>query len=345
MRTVAVSEIFRIACGLHGQPWSAEAGEDSLSLTDFRMLTGILSDRLNSVWHTFPWPSLVIYEVRRRLQKVYDSNTQYVSGDQVFDPVSNRCWFCVQTFPPGLANPQDAPANWGQLGSLPFLVTNDLDRQFQIGDRVFNPVDGHLYYCFVDGAFFADINQPSQFTPIPDFDPAFPLDDGWQRPMEEVLEVFTAIPGSTHSLPLGFSLVDDAVRVDGDPGSAWFRYRLQCPEITGDPWDEEATYGIDDQVYFSYPDNARTGDFWTCINGAPPGAAPPGNILLWRKIEIPYVFGPYLQRAVHADWYELDGQAEKAAAAAAVAFDRLQLEFDKIERQQRQREPWTVATR
>jgi hypothetical protein len=345
MRTIPASEIFRTACGLHGQPWSARAGEDSLSLTDFRMLRAILSDRLNGVWHAFPWPSLVVLERRYRLQEKYDYAKVYVPGDQVFDAVTNLSWYCVLATVPTGDHPNETPTKWAQLGTLPFQTTNDPDAAFGVGDRVFNPVDGNIYYCLVDGALFADIDQPGQFGPIPPFDSAFPLEDSWQTPMEEVLGVWQAPPSARESLALGFTLVDDAVRVESDPGSAWFRYRARCPEIKGDPWDEEATYGISDQVYFTQPDNAGTGDFYECIMGAPPGEGPSGNPLFWRRIELPYLFGPYLSRALHGDWYELDGQAEKAAAALYAANERLQLEFDKIERQQRQQEPWTVATR
>src|SRR5262245_24063742 len=123
MRTIAASEIFREACALHGQPWSSSAGEDSLSLTDFRMVRGLLNDRLNSVWHSFPWPSLVMDEVRQRLSKTYDYATIYSPGDQVFDAVSNRCWQCVKLTSPGQDNPQDSPAFWAQLGAFSYEVT------------------------------------------------------------------------------------------------------------------------------------------------------------------------------------------------------------------------------
>ena len=343
MRSIHASEIFRVACGLHGQPWSSHAGEDSLSLTDFRMLRAILSDRLNTAWHMFPWPVLVILERRQRNQRTYDNGTVYVSGDQVFDAVSNRCWQCIQPTIPGTDNPLDTPSKWAMQGYLPFTVTNDPNTKFQIGDRVFNPIDSNIYYCFTPDSFFADINQPTQFSPLIPFNPAFPLDDGWQKPMEEVLEIAPVEQLERGPSKLEFDLIEDAVRVEGQPGSAFFRYRLQCPELTGDPWDEEATYAIADQVY--YTDSSGAGDFWNCIHGAQPGETPGSDPLLWTKIELPYIFGPYLGRALHADWYELDGQTEKAASAAVAAFERLQLEFDKIERQQRQLEPWTVATR
>src|SRR5262245_30127273 len=125
MRTTPASQIFQLACDLHRQPWSSKLGEDSLSLTDFRMVRGIFSDRLNSAWHAFPWPVLVNYEERRRLQRAYDYRTSYASGDQVFDALSNRCWFCVQPTAPDQFKPQESPDHWAQLGPMPFTVTND----------------------------------------------------------------------------------------------------------------------------------------------------------------------------------------------------------------------------
>jgi hypothetical protein len=159
--------------------------------------------------------------------------------------------------------------------------------------------------------------------------------------MEEVLGV-TSYPCNER---LNFQLVDAAVRVEGDPGSATFRYRLECPTLMGDPLDEEAGYEAGAQVYFTLPDAAATGDFYVCLGSALAGETPISKPELWRRIELPYLFGPYLKRGVHADWCELDGQNEKAGVASLAAFERLQLEYDKIERQQRQQEPWTVATR
>jgi hypothetical protein len=310
------------------------------------MLCPILNDRLNAAWHMFPWPSLVVFERRYRVQGKYDYARVYNPGDYVFDAVTNLTWYCVAaTLPPG-DNPNETPTKWARPGPQPFQTTNVPEATFKVGDRVFNPVDGNIYYCLIDGAYFAEIRNPSRFAPLPPFDPSFPLEDTWQQPMEEILGVWHLWPQGRTSLDYDYALVDDAVRVDCDPGSAWFRYRARCPEIKGDPWDAEATYVIGDQVYFTQqPDNAGTGDFYDCIWGAPAGDSPNSDPLLWRRIEIPYLFGPYLSRALHADWYELDGQAEKAAAAVLAANERLQLEFDKIERQQRQPEPWSVATR
>lgn len=345
MRTIPASEIFKGACALHGQPWSHRAGEDSLSLTDFRMVRNILADRLNSAWHSFPWPQLVMIEERRRVQQRFYFAISYVAGAQVLDDVSNQCFVAVTLVPDNVPPPTESPQLWALLGDIPFQVTNEPFQKFNIGDRVLNQNDGKVYYCFKNGSYFIDTGLASSFYPLPDFDPAFPLDDGWQQPMEECLGVFSLPPSGRDNAPLSFALVDSAVRVEGDPGSAWFRYRRQCPVLRGDPWDEEAVYGPGDQVYFVYPDYAGTGDFYDCLSATKAGESPATSPTLWRKVELPYIFSSYLQWAIHGDWYELDGQQEKAGATAIKAFERLQLEYDKIERQQRQEEPWTVTTR
>jgi hypothetical protein len=345
MRTVNASQIFRTACALHGQPWSARAGEDSLSITDFRMVRSLVSCRLDTAWHIFPWPTLVYIERRFRVEKHYDYATQYQPGDQVFDEVSNRCWVCVQTTVPVDEQPADNPADWAPLGQLPVQTTNDPNAQFQQGDHVLDAATGDVYYCKVNGAFYGDIGNDQFFFPLPDWSPAFPLEDTFQRPMEEVFNVASIRPTELSEWRLDFALVEDAVRVEGDPGSSWFRYRMRCPVLQGEPWDAEASYLVGDQVYFTFPDNSGTGDFYDCIAAAGEGQSPEDSPLSWRRVEIPYVFTNYLSWATHADWLELDGQADKAAGANAQAFQRLQLEFDKIERQQRQTEPWSVATR
>jgi hypothetical protein len=307
------------------------------------MVRSLFSSRLNAAWHLFPWPSLVNIEQRRRIDKRFDYTSAYAAGDEVYDEVSNLCWRCVRPVVPVVVQPKDDPANWAQLGDLPAQRTNDPNAQFKVGDRVIGAANGHTYYCISDGAFYADINNPQAFAPLPPWDPAFPLADDFQEPMEEVFNVNSSREDADWRWRLPFALVDDAVRVEGDPGSAWFRYRLRCPELTGDPWDAEATYFIDEQVY--YTDTIGVGNFWVCVNGAPPGEAPGSSPLLWRKIELPYIFYNYLSWATHADWLETDGQSDKAAASHMKAVEYLQLEFDKIERQQRQSEPWSVTTR
>jgi len=343
MRTVAASEIFQIACGLHGQPWSTKVGEDSLSLIDFRMLRPLLSDRLNAAWHVFPWPQLVVMENRRRLSEIFHFDKEYAVGDQVFDAVSNKCWQCVQPTPDNMGNPQDRPQYWAQLGALPFQRTNDPTALFGVGDRVFNPGDGFVYYCFAPNSYFVDIKNPNRWSVLPYFEPAFPLVDDFQTSMEEVFGAWLDRPTNVGPSTLDFILDESSVRVEGDPGSAWFRYRPTCPTLTGDPWDEEAAYTAGQQVYFT--DAGGVGNFWECLIAPAQGQAPGTDPLLWSRIEIPYIFGAYLSRSLHADWYETDGQADKAAMAVITANERLQLELDKIERQQRQREPWSMATR
>jgi len=307
------------------------------------MLRPLLSDRLNAVWHIFPWPQLVVIENRQRVERIFDYAAPYKTGDVVLDAVTNTLWQAVQFPPINRGDPQDLPQYWAQAGPMPFQRTNDPNALFQVGDRVLNPYDGEIYYCLAPDSLFGDLINPSRWTLLPHFDMAFPLVDTFQRPMEEVFGVWLDRSSCVGSASLGFALDESAVRVEGDPGSAWFRYRPLCPELTGDPWDEEAAYTIDQQAY--YTDAVGVGDFWICLGEVTQGQAPGSDPLLWRKIEIPYIFGPYLARSLHADWYELDGQSDKSAAALTSANERIQLELDKIERQQRQQEPWTVTTR
>lgn len=304
-----------------------------------------MSDRLETAWRMFPWPTLVVLDRRARLKDRFDYAADYEPGAQVYDHVSDRCYVCVAAVDPGDDEPKDNPFQWAPLGTYPVAATNDPVTQYQVGDRVVNAEDGIIYYCKVDGAFYGDINSEQSFYPLPAWDPAFPLDDGFQKPMAEVLGLASVRSPELNQYRLEFLLVDDAVRVEGDPGSAWFRYRMVCPVLEGDPWDAEATYEVGDQVYFTWPDNAGTGDFYDCIEFAGEAESPAVDPTKWRRIEIPSIFGNYLGWATHGDWLELDGQNDKALAANSKAFVHLQLEFDQIERQQRQQEPWTMATR
>jgi hypothetical protein len=189
VRLVAASTIFRGACALHGQPWSHRAGEDSLSVSDFRMIRSVLSNRLNIVWHSFPWPALVETKNRRRLQKLYEAQL-FHPGDIVQDPVSNACYVCVSGTKTLEDTPAEHPELWARLGDFPILTTNDQNARFKIGDRVLNPRDATVCYVKQDGALYMNLPDEPGFYTLPEWHPEFPLVDDFQTPMEEVLGVW-----------------------------------------------------------------------------------------------------------------------------------------------------------
>jgi len=60
--------------------------------------------------------------------------------------------------------------------------------------------------------------------------------------------------------------------------------------------------------------------------------------------DFPYVFAEYAVQGAYGDWLTADGQAEKAAQSYQQAEDLLQVEFDKLERQEKQSTPILIET-
>jgi hypothetical protein len=131
-------------------------------------------------------------------------------------------------------------------------------------------------------------------------------------------------------------------------GDIYVRYRIKKPDLTGDLYDNTTTYYKDSQIYFDSGSNSGTyipvsgrphvGNFYTCIatSNTTAGQSPSTHPALWSKIELPYIFSNYLTRAFVADNLRSELQFEAAQIAEASAEVAMDLEVDKLLRQQGQ---------
>lgn len=125
----------------------------------------------------------------------------------------------------------------------------------------------------------------------------------------------------------------------------YVEYRTRPPELNGNPWDSTTTYYAGSQVYFDSSSNSGslqpvngknyTANFYECL-ATNTNANPETSTSNWTKIRLPYIFGPYLSRAIYADYLRSEGQIESANVAEAEAKAFLDEEIDKIIRQQGQ---------
>lgn len=108
-------------------------------------------------------------------------------------------------------------------------------------------------------------------------------------------------------------------------------YRRKLPSFTGDTFSTSATYAVDDQVYFT--DSDDVGDFYKCVTATSAGESPETDPDKWEVIPFYQTFFQYCVYKAFADWLISDGQMERAGNAYSIAKDKMDDEFDQLERQ------------
>jgi len=170
----------------------------------------------------------------------------------------------------------------------------------------------------------------------------------------EVFDCYNNDPRvTTKSISIPFDLYEDngstKMLFNVEPLSdVWVRYRIKKPDLTGTLYDGTLNYYTGSQIYFDTGSNSGTytpvvgrphnGNFYTCIapSVALGGQNPTVNPTYWQKVEIPYVFATYLSKAFVADNLRSELQFEAAQIAEQDANIAMDLEVDKLLRQQGQ---------
>lgn len=168
----------------------------------------------------------------------------------------------------------------------------------------------------------------------------------------EILGVFNKNPQqTTKALSVGYELYDNGTTQRVVIGqklleSGWYRYRIKFTPINGELYSSSAVYYTGSQIYFDSGSNSGTympvlgrphaGNFYNCLANANAGESPYTHPNKWQKVSIPYVLGPYMSWASAADWMVSEGNVEGAAVLEQKANAILDLELDKMLRQQGQ---------
>ena len=174
---------------------------------------------------------------------------------------------------------------------------------------------------------------------------AIPADAG------EVLNCYDQDPLLTpKAQPLSYRIYNDGSVVKlvfgSDPSTVWGEYRVKKPELFGDVWSSSLAYSVGAQAYFDsgsgtgttmpIPGKPHYGDFYECLEATTAGQSPVTHPAKWAKKEVPYIFGTFVSRGMYADWLRSELQIEAAQVAEQEAQAMLDLEIDKIFRQQKQ---------
>ena len=155
---------------------------------------------------------------------------------------------------------------------------------------------------------------------------------------------------TTKAQPLSYRIYNDGSVVKlvfgSDPSTVWGEYRVKKPELVGDIWSSSLAYSIGAQAYFDSGSNTGTampvpgkphyGDFYECLEATTAGQSPSTHPAKWLKKEVPYIFGTFVSRGMFSDWLRSELQMEASQIAEQEAQGMLDLEIDKIFRQQKQ---------
>jgi hypothetical protein len=138
------------------------------------------------------------------------------------------------------------------------------------------------------------------------------------------------------------------VVIDNVPETVYVERRYPCPVLNGESWDSTTAYTVGAQCYFDvgsqsggYKTQKGTvygGNFWVCTTPNS-NQKPSETSQFWKRIVIPHTFSNYLARAVLADYLRSESQFENAKIAEQEADAFLELEVDKVARQQNQNRP------
>jgi len=181
-------------------------------------------------------------------------------------------------------------------------------------------------------------NGETYFTPVSEAD--------------EILGVFSRNPQeTTKAVEVMYQIYDNGtshnVVVNQNLSSGWYLYRKDCPVLEGDLYSPTVNYYQDAQIYFDSGSGSgvytpvagkpHSGNFYVCLAvTTTAGQNPNTHPALWRKIEIPYVFSQFMAWGASASWFVSEGLIQEAAAIEGKAKEVLELEYDKMLRQQGQ---------
>ena len=134
----------------------------------------------------------------------------------------------------------------------------------------------------------------------------------------------------------GFMGTNGYVTYNTNPANPIYIYYRKAPyTYQGDVFDATATYVADQYVYYTWTTGARknTSDFYRCSEATSAGETPESAPNKWELQPIPEQLFNSLVWQTYADWLVQDGQAEKATQAYAIADQKANEEWDRIERQ------------
>lgn len=336
MRTVDYSEVLRGTAGLAGLL------KDDVDNTDFALLRAFHDRRLQLAWEIHDWPDLVRTE-QRWFREEYNNATAYTaptaaSATEVFYTPAQKYYQALR------ATTGNAPANSDGTTNTAFWAdcaqsySGDdwkASTVYAVGKIVRNTSDYRYYRCHTAHTSTASFDA-AKFGILTPFDRYVGFEQTGKTKVGEFLRATHADPRMTTQLvEYCFTLSQNGAQLF-EPGvvTVWIQFRIRRPELKGDKFSSTTVYASGLQVY--YTTAAGVGNFYDVVTTTTAGDTPESQPSKFSKVELPYIFRGYLIQAGYADWLVSDGQDDKATKHEGMAFGFLELESDKLHRQQKQ---------
>lgn len=331
MRTVDYSVIVAGTAALMG----LQAGD--LQSEDFALLRQFHDRRLQVAWEIHDWPDLMRLE-QRYFRQFYSSATAYVAGDERFYLPTGKYYQALQS------STGQTPANADGTPHYPYWAecatgySGDLyavGTAYTVGTIVRNPVNAYYYICIEDHTAGATLDT-SFFARLTEFNRVIDYAQTGQTAIAEVFRMMDRSPNlTTRVSEVPFTISATGYQVHQAIASVWIEYRIRRSALIGATFDEEAVYASGQQALYT---DETTGiyNFYNCLETTTAGESPESAPDKWQLVEIPYIFQQYLIQGAYADWLKADGQEEKSGANESMAASFLELEADKLHRQQKQ---------
>lgn len=336
MRTVDYSAVLWGAAALAG------LGRADVGTAELALFRSFHDRRLQSSWELHRWPEVCRTE-ERQFRQDWSGATTYAATTEVFDNASNAYFQSLQgtnlNHAPTIAGVENS-AWWAGCRTSYSASDWVSGYTYAVGTQVRNAVDGHFYQCITahtaGGSF-----DVTKFGLLTAFDRYVGYSQAWES--NALGEVFYPAWDkdprlTTKRVGLPFWLSENGAQfttLKSATVKVWLQFRLRRPELSGEAWDSAATYASGSQVY--YLNAAMTvGNFYTANAVTSAGESPATTPSKWDLVQIPYIFRGYLIEAGYADWLTADGQDSKGTKHEGLALGYLELEVDKLTRQQGQ---------
>lgn len=337
MRTVNYSDILRGSAGLAGMNYVPGDAASDIGVQDFRLFRTFHDRRLQAAWEIHRWPDLCPVE-QRYYRQLWAVGTTYAATDERFDLASGKYFQSLHATnlgnAPTIAGVENS-AHWAECKNG-YSATDWLTgTAYVVGNQVKDPLT-QLYYqvhtAHTAGATI-DLTKMGLLTP---FQKVIAYTQTGETAIGEYFVASNKDPRiTTQCQYFPFWLGPDGAVFDVNaPNTLWLYFRIRRPELIGDFWDSTAVYTSGRQAYFVTA--AGAGNFYTANQTTAAGEDPETDPDKWDVVELPYFLRGYLIEAGLADWLTGDDREEQQAQHEAFATGYLELEADKLQRQQQQ---------
>ena len=340
MRTVDYSDILRGSTALAGMNYIPGDSTSDVDAPVFRLFRTYHDRRLQAAWEIHRWPDLCPVE-KRYYRQVWSSGTTYAATDERFDLPSGKYFQSMKG-----TNLNHAPTTAGVENSEWWAECKNgysasdwvTGTAYTVGQQVKDALTG-LYYqahtAHTAGATLAG-DLAANWGLLTAFNKYIAYEQTGQTAIGEYLQATNKDPRiTTQNIAYPFWLSQDGAQFNYNaPNVLWLYYRTRRPELKGEIFDADTIYASGQQVYFVT--SAGVGNFWTANATTAAAESPATTPGKWDVVELPYFLRGYLIEGGFADWLTGDGRGDEGAGHESFATDYLELEADKLQRQQQQ---------